>query len=220
MDAAEFDALGNFDDAVAGGASLTDALRASIAQHPACAALLADHAATVAGVETVATADAAPVEELISERADRLFGARQSAASTTALPERQAATSTSALSGIIAKATELGLRLPALCERVGLPRSVVVKLDRRLIDAATVPSQVVARVAEQLAVSADVLRSYLQTAPTLSGAASYRAKEPPALADAESGDVAPREAWASAIGAALQSGEISEAQRPRLIEGG
>lgn len=78
-----------------------------------------------------------------------------------------------------------GLAAGALAERAGLSIPLVLKLDRRLIRAATIPLAVVERVARAVERDAAAVAAYLQGTPRLAQGASYHAAETPTLGEQE-----------------------------------
>jgi hypothetical protein len=71
-------------------------------------------------------------------------------------------------------AQAVGLNLKALETRIGLGRSVMMKLEYRQIRAASVPAVCVERLAEALRVRIEEIRTYLNQSPRLAPGASYK----------------------------------------------
>jgi hypothetical protein len=87
---------------------------------------------------------------------------------------------------LLAAAKAEGLSVQDLAERSGLTVPLVMKLDRRLIRAATIPAAVVSGVAQALRRDATAVSAYLlQAGPRFAAGASYLAREAPALAGQE-----------------------------------
>lgn len=78
-----------------------------------------------------------------------------------------------------------GLAISALAERAELSVPLLLKLERRLLRAATVPARVVERVAQVIERDAAAVAAYLQGAPHLAQSASYHAPQAPTLAEQE-----------------------------------
>jgi hypothetical protein len=179
-------------------------VRAATAEFPIYAALLADYALTVrAAREIEDSEELSQAESRILSRSEPLIAARFGPAN--------------ALTGIIAAAAEHGQNVAQLSDALGLARSVIVKLDRRLIDATTVPHAAIQRIAAAISCAADDLAAYLNGPPSLAPGASYRAKTAPAIAG-ESGAVR-REAFGTAVAAAVTSGEMKAEQADAWREG-
>lgn len=83
--------------------------------------------------------------------------------------------------GILGSARARGLTPKRLGDLLGLGRSVVAKLDRRLINPASIPARLFHAVAEVLGHAPEDIRAYLALPPALSPAASYRASVAPRL---------------------------------------
>jgi hypothetical protein len=89
------------------------------------------------------------------------------------------------LASLVGEAQRRGLPVSALAQRAGLSVPLVLKLDRRLIRAATLPAQVVQSVAAAIGRDLATVSSYLQGAPRLAQNASYHAGQAPTLAGQE-----------------------------------
>ena len=84
---------------------------------------------------------------------------------------------------LLAAAKAQGLTLKILALRIGVGLSVASKLDRRLVNAGTVPAECVRRMADALNLTAAQVQSYLQQGPTLAAGAMYKAAEAPQVAE-------------------------------------
>jgi ParB-like chromosome segregation protein Spo0J len=91
----------------------------------------------------------------------------------------------SALAGLVEEAEARGLSKKQLAERSGLTVPLLTKLDRRLIRYASIPGEVVSRVAAALGSQAGAVAAYLQGGPRLAQAVSYKADEAPTLPEAQ-----------------------------------
>lgn len=85
------------------------------------------------------------------------------------------------LDSLMAEGKELGLDAQALAERCDLSVSLIAKLDRRLIAFASVPQQLVQKVADVLKTSASRVSAYLEQPMVLAGGARYRSGTRPGL---------------------------------------
>ncbi|MDR3706685.1 MAG: hypothetical protein P4L33_00155 [Capsulimonadaceae bacterium] len=193
-------AIDLYEQTIARGASAAEAIAMTLRAFPDHAALIADYAFTQEAANTRQTAADAAADARIMARADALIASRLSASKAPSVP----------LTGLIDRARAHGLDLVKLSASLGLARSVLVKLDRRLIDAATVPAPAIQRIAVAIGCAADDLRAYLSGPPTLAAGASYRSKTAPDLADSDG--AIRREPFARALGTAVASREMQQAQ--------
>jgi hypothetical protein len=179
-----------FEDERARGLSVADALRSATVAHPESATFLADYAYSVAAVDVLPDSpDDTRLAEMIAARSAKILGERFAA--------------TAKFPGILASAKAKGLDLLSLSKSLGMARSVLVKLDRRLIAAATVPTLALERIASALGCTAAALAAYLAGPPTLAASANYRASEAPDIT------ALPREAFADAIATAVGAREMT-----------
>ena len=84
-----------------------------------------------------------------------------------------------ALPGLLTTARKRGLSTADLADRLALSEPLVLKLERRLIRAASLPGALIERLAEALQVGAHQVRNYLSQPPTLAASASYKADRAP-----------------------------------------
>jgi len=194
-------AIEAFETALAHGASEAEALRFATTAYPTYADLLADYTLSVkAAREIQDSEELSALEARILNRskfvlADRL---RQEAAKRDRIP------------GILAAAEFLGQTAGQLSDSIGLARSVITKLDRRLIDAASIPPDAIKRIAGAICCPSDYLRSYLSGSPTLSPQAGYRAESMPTIAD-KGGEVQ-QESFDTALDEAIRRGHMTPEQ--------
>ncbi len=85
------------------------------------------------------------------------------------------------LTSIVERARSLGIEPSRLSATLNLGKSVVAKLERRLVDPATVPAALFRKLGKVLGVSSEAVRSYLDRPPTLAMAASYKAQVAPQM---------------------------------------
>ncbi len=90
------------------------------------------------------------------------------------------------LDSIVERARSLGHDAARLSAMLGLGKTIVAKLERRLLDPATIPDDLLRRLSEILRVPIESVRRYLDGPPTLARAASYRAGRAPRLQVTES----------------------------------
>jgi hypothetical protein len=83
------------------------------------------------------------------------------------------------LVGLLATAKARGLNADTLAERLEIGQPLVIKLERRLLRFASLPGQLIDRLAETLQVSAEQVRAYLRQPPTLAAGASYKSDRIP-----------------------------------------
>lgn len=192
-------AIALFDSLVGRHGDIGAALRAASIRYPEQAGFLADYALTSDSMRDFEPSEALErIEAQILHRADALIVSHNSPA---------------LFAGIVATAARRGIDLLQLSDLLELSRSVLVKLDRRLIDPATIPASVTAALAEQFSTTGDALRRYLAGPPSMAAEASYRSRKAPSIAGA-SGAV-DREAFANALDAAVKSGEMTPSQAAR-----
>jgi hypothetical protein len=92
---------------------------------------------------------------------------------------RDAAESAPALTGLIARASAIGIDARQLAAATDLPRDVLLKLDRRLVTFASVPRRCLAALADALQTNVDAVQSFLAGGPgTRVAAFNYAAKPP------------------------------------------
>jgi hypothetical protein len=96
------------------------------------------------------------------------------------------AVESAAIRGLIAEGQAQGLSARQLAEKSGLSVSLVTKLDRRLIQFASIPREVVSAIAEAINREAQTVARYLQGGALLAPSASYRAEEAPSLPEQQS----------------------------------
>lgn len=89
------------------------------------------------------------------------------------------------LNSLLEEGRSRGLAVGTLAERVGLSIPLLLKLDRRLIRATTIPPQVVDGLARAVGRQTAIVATYLQGSPRLAQGASYHASEAPALVGQE-----------------------------------
>ena len=104
-------------------------------------------------------------------------------AQNTLLRYKAAYLGTQSLVSLVDK--ESGVTAAKLAEATLLPLPFVAKLNQRLFTAASVPAQVVARIAETIGRSVDEVNAFLAGPPMLSRAAAYRADDAPMVGEQE-----------------------------------
>jgi transcriptional regulator with XRE-family HTH domain len=87
---------------------------------------------------------------------------------------RQTAAAPARLESLLETAKKQGLTPKTLAERLGVGLSLVAKLQQRHLRFATIPAELIQRMADALQVSADQVRDYLRQSPTLAAGASYK----------------------------------------------
>ena len=113
---------------------------------------------------------------------EELAGESRFLARAEAVRQRMMAQSGAPMASITAAAREAGLSLQQVAERLKLGLVLLTKLDRRLIDPASVPKLLCSRLAETLNRSADSVAQYLRLPPAVSAQASYKADQAPQAA--------------------------------------
>jgi transcriptional regulator with XRE-family HTH domain len=137
-----------------------------------------DHAA-----ELVRWAVEAPVIDCVEQTpADPAADARVLAIGRQVIAEmraQQRAAAPARLESLLQAAKQHGLTLKTLAERIGVGPSTVAKLQQRHFRPASLPAELIRRVADALQVTADQVRDYLRQPPTLSASASYKSADVP-----------------------------------------
>jgi len=91
-----------------------------------------------------------------------------------------------AIAGILARARAIGLEPRALAAAVGLPRDVLLQIDRRLVSTSSVPRRLLSRLADALQTSAESVQGFLAGGPAGRVAAYNFAAAAPEVAEAQS----------------------------------
>ena len=168
------------------------ALEHAVSAFPAKAALLSDYAAqSISFSHLPGSGSDAALESLIDAAAAK---------------QRLAAEPFGSLG---AQAKRLGIDVKALCSRCHICVSIFMKLDRRLIEVATVPSELISLLARELSTGVDTLRAYLVNPPKLAPGADYKSPSSPKAAR--------RQTFRSAIDAATATGEITQLDRDHWL---
>jgi hypothetical protein len=196
MNAAEVDpqdqAIEAFEAALAAGASEVDATRSATAAFPQYAGLLADYALTVrAAREIEESEEISLLQAKVLARSQILIGRRFRP-----------------LSGISTAIAYQGQSVAEFCAAIGIARSLIFKLDRRLIAASSIPSAAIQRLADAISCTFDDLRAYLSGPPMLAHSTQHKSKTAPTIAD-EAGDVH-QEAFDQAIDSAVAHREMTK----------
>ncbi len=89
------------------------------------------------------------------------------------------ASSSPSIASLSAAGQAAGHSLATLAKLLRLGYPIMVKLDRRLIDPATIPRSIVERLAEALSRPVDAIIAYLRLPPAVSTEASYRSPNAP-----------------------------------------
>jgi hypothetical protein len=143
------------------------ALKEWIARYPDCAEELTQWAANAPVMDFAETQgeDAAADARVLALGQQVLTDLRARMAPTVAVRR---------LASLKDAAQAVGLNLKALEARLGLGRSVMMKLEYRQIRATSVPAVCVERLAEALRVGIEDVRTYLNQSPRLAPGASYK----------------------------------------------
>ena len=186
-------AIALYEDALATGIAENEALKSVLSQLPAAAEALLSYAAT------------GFVEKATPKTDDEdILAARIQARSAKLFASRFAAKESAPVTSILDAAKKCGLDIAALSRQLAIGKSVLVKLDRRLIDPASIGDAAAERIAGAIGQAAESVRQYLSAPPTLSAGASYRSNKAPSAS-------APRQSLSDALDTAVRSGEITEA---------
>ena len=82
-------------------------------------------------------------------------------------------------------AQNTGINLRTLASRLGLGLPLIMKLEYRHLQVASLPMSLIQQVAEILQVSSDQVRAYLTQSPTLAPGASYKSDNVPQVSNQE-----------------------------------
>lgn len=85
--------------------------------------------------------------------------------------------------GLLGEASNLGLTMHELANVTGLSPALVAKLDQRLIRVATVPEEVLGRLAEAIQRATEEILGHLRREPVVPAAMEHKADEAPAVPD-------------------------------------
>jgi transcriptional regulator with XRE-family HTH domain len=129
--------------------------------------------------DLIAWTAAAPVMERAETYPADLTGEARAAEIGHRVVAEMRARYETALTSLLAMASSNGLTEETLAERLDLSEPILIKLERRLLRFASIPGEVVNRIAEVLQVSARQVQSYLSQPPTLAANAMYRADSVP-----------------------------------------
>ena len=189
----ELAALSEISDAVRSGQTTQEAIRTALAEYPQHALLITDYALQTVplGIDEQDASDSTIAPSVATASLiDRIAAKKQQQMRPTAIK--------SLLTLAISK-----LGSPAkLSEMLGLGHSVLVKLDRGLIEFATIPAEFIERSADQLRVSRNALETYLRLPPRLANSSDYRARKRPSPGA--------QQTFADAINASVIMGEMNE----------
>ena len=182
-------ALMALDQQLGSGLPLPEALRATIAEYPAQAVSITDYAGqlSVMGESGLITSpkSAATSGSLIG-LIDKIAQAK--------LQSRNIDEITS----LISQAERVAGSSSQLAEALSIGHSVLLKLDRRLIQLSTIPAAFLEALAQQLKVSRTSLNAYLNLPPRLALSADYNSRRRP---------VAVMQTFDQAMDAPLATGE-------------
>ena len=189
-------ALLAFDEALASGHDNSSALRTAIQRYPSYAALLADYALSRVALRSDSDAAVDALVARVASRADALLAHRLG---TTDAPAMGVS-----IVSLLTALKERGSDAAPFARSAAVGMSVLAKLDRRLIDMATIPRKLVIDIARALDTEAADIWRYLEKPPTLARGASYRSAQNPEL---KSGGKL--ESFTNAIATAVRSGEVA-----------
>ena len=85
------------------------------------------------------------------------------------------------IADLVQAAKAQGLTAKALAAQIGIGLPLVAKLNQRLIRLATLPDELINRMAEALQTSGEQVRAYLARPATLSAAAQYKSDGVPSV---------------------------------------
>tara|TARA_R110002072_G_scaffold265241_1_gene424140 strand:+ start:4378 stop:5037 length:660 start_codon:yes stop_codon:yes gene_type:complete len=103
----------------------------------------------------------------------------------TAAQVRVATSPDSGVESLLAAADKVGLNLPGLADRCNLSISIMVKLNRRLIEISSIPAELVQQIANALRLTSANVNAYFQRPTASASGAYYRASSRPVLSSAK-----------------------------------
>ena len=118
------------------------------------------------------------------------------------------------LSDLMTEARSRGLSPAEFTQAVRLDRPILASLSQRLLDAASLPRGLAARIGAALGRSADEIAAYFRQPPRLATGAHYKAKRAPALV----AEARPRQTFAEALRSAKGLSEEDRAYWQAEIE--
>lgn len=125
---------------------------------------------------SVRLAEDGPPDPAAAETARRVLAARRELLPAAAVKPP--------LVSLVAEAQARGLDVPRFAEALRLDRLLLTRLERRLLDAATLPLTLVRRLGELLGRTDTEIASYLRGGLRLAAAGHYRSRRAPALESA------------------------------------
>lgn len=87
----------------------------------------------------------------------------------------------SPLTGLASEAEARGLSVAALAQTLRLDRTLLLRLDQRVLEAWSLPAALIERLAEALERSTDEIRAYFAGPPKLASGTHYKAKAAPKI---------------------------------------
>jgi hypothetical protein len=140
---------------------LNEAYAATVASFPGEAKVLSESIVVRASPEP--SSSDRPIEELVASVSRRV------AARTRPAP----------ISGLYSMIEQAELEMEAFLKELKIGKSVLYKLERRLIEPATVPSALLDLLADSFSLPIDSVLEYLSLPPTLSYSSSFKGSSPP-----------------------------------------
>ena len=191
-------AIMEFESLVDNGANPRDAFRQAVAHYPADCQFLSDYMLTTNSVRS---------REIEIDDELMLIGLVDSVGSRVMARMRGA----SAFSGILSTGQKLGIEPSQLASRLRLALSVLRKLDQRMIDAASIPFNLIEALGRELRVELTVIAAYLSGSPKLASAADYKSRKSPKAS-------VQQQKFAIAINVSTANGEMSESDRDYWLQ--
>ncbi len=93
----------------------------------------------------------------------------------------QVAPARALISDLMAEAKSRGLSVTTFTEAIGLDRTLLASLNQRLLETASLPRALAARIGAALDRSVEEVASYLRQPPRLAAGAHYKSKQAPSL---------------------------------------
>ncbi len=192
----EMMALMAFDEHRRSGLPLPDAIRATVAEFPRQAVSIADYtmqASVLGSDESSQTSNPVAVKTTLIALVDKIAQSK--------LQQQSSDTITS----IISRAESVLGSSATLAQTLEVGQSLLLKLDRRMIQFGTIPAAFLQVLADKLQLSRAAIDDYLQMPPRLALSADYKSRKRPE---------ATTQTFDQAMAASLATGEIEAGTRP------
>lgn len=170
-------------------------------EHPQFAKELEDFAAARA------VAKHAPEEELSAEEEEQIQESGLANLRSVLSSLKAVSSSSSILQSLVETAKSKGLKRAQFASALGLSTSLVIYLEKRRLDFATIPTKIVTKIAEVLEITEEAVSNYLNQTPDFSVNASYKTET--------RAEELPPKSFAAAVG---EDQQLTAAEKRKLLE--